>query len=88
MVPIPDNNVKILKYKDIDEYRKFNSDKEKKLYISLLSFELNLLNAKLDTIKKKAIKLYNETLNHPNSNVSKRCCNFKLLEEKSVIYKN
>jgi len=87
MVPISDDNVKVLKYKDIEEYRNFNDDKEKKLYISFLSFELDLINDKLEKIKKNALKLYNEKTTHPNSNVSKRCCNFKLLEEKCLTYK-
>lgn len=87
MVPILDNNVTELKYKDIEKYREFNSDKERKLYISFLSFELDLINAKLEKIRKNALKLYNEKENNPNSNLSKRCCNFKLLEEKCKEYK-
>lgn len=86
MIPILDNNVKVLKYKDIEEYREFINDKEKKLYISFLSFELDLINDKMEKIKKNAMKLYNEKINNPESNVSKRCCNFKLLEEKSKLY--
>lgn len=88
MIPILDNNVKTLKYKDIQDYREFKSDNERKLYISFLSLELDLINDKLDKIKKSALKLYNEKINNPTSNVSKRCCNFKLLEEKSKLYKN
>ena len=33
------------------------------------------------------MKLYNEKINNPKSNLSKRCCNFKLLEKVSVNYK-
>lgn len=86
MIPILDNNVEVLKYKDIEEYREFVNDKEKKLYISFLSFELDLINEKMEKIKKNAMKLYNEKINNPESNVSKRCCDFKLLEEKSKLY--
>ena len=86
MIPISDKNVKCLKYKEIEKYREFSNDKEKKLYISFLSFELDLINNKLEKIKKSAIKLYNEKINNPESNISKRCCNFKLLEEKSKLY--
>lgn len=88
MIPILDDNVKALKYKDIDEYRDFANDKEKKLYISFLSFELDLINDKIEKIKKNALKLYNEKTKNPESNVSKRCCDFKLLEKVSVNYKN
>ncbi len=35
---------------------------------------------------KNAMKLYQEKANNPNSNLSKRCCDFKLLEEKSKLY--
>lgn len=87
MIPIQDDNVVLLKYKDIDNYREFESEKEKKLYISFLSFELDLINAKTDKIKKSALKLYNEKANNPMSNIAKRCCDFKLLEEKSKLYK-
>lgn len=86
MIPILDKNVKVLKYKDIEKYRDFVSDKEKTLYISFLSFELNLINHKMEKIKKNAIKLYNEKINNPTANVSRRCCDFKLLEEKGQLY--
>ena len=87
MIPILNKNVQILNYRDIDKYRKFENEKEKNLYIAFLSFELNLINARIEKIRKSAIKLYKEKLNNPNSNISKRCCNFKLLEEKSKLYK-
>ena len=50
MIPITDSNVKELKYKDIEEYREFNSDKDKKLYIAFLSLELGLINDKMEKI--------------------------------------
>ncbi len=88
MIPIDNENVRVLKYKEIDEYRKFKDDKEKHLYISFLSFELGLINDKIDKIKSNAVELYNEKINRPNSKISKRCCDFKLLEEKCREYKN
>lgn len=86
MIPILDDNVTLLKYKEIDNYREFETEKEKKLYISFLSFELDLINEKMSKIKKSALKLYNEKINNPTSNIAKRCCDFKLLEEKSKSY--
>lgn len=86
MIPISDENVKVLKYKEIENYRDFDSYKQRTLYISFLSFELNLINDKMEKIKKSAMKLYNERINNPTSNVSKRCCNFKLLEQKCIEY--
>lgn len=88
MIPILDNNIKLLKYSEIEKYRVFLSEEEKKKYISLLSFELNLINAKLNKIKRSALKLYNEKNNNPSSKISKRCCDFKLLEEKCLAYYN
>lgn len=87
MIPIDNKNVRLLKYKEIDEYRKFKDDRERNLYISLLSMELGLINDKIEKIRLNAIKLYNEKINKPNSKISKRCCNFKLLEEKCKKYK-
>lgn len=87
MIPILDSNVKELKYKEIEKYRSFDNEKEKKLYISFLSFELTLINENMTKIKKNAMKLYNEKIKNPESSISKRCCDFKLLEEVSVIYK-
>lgn len=87
MIPILDEDISILKYKDIEKYRNFNSEKDKKLYISLLNFELNLMNKKASKIRKFALKLYKEKQNNPNSRISKRCCDFKLLEKMCVLYK-
>ena len=86
MIPISNDNVKELEYKDIEQYRNFTNDREKSLYISFLNFELNLINNKIEKIKKNAMKLYKEKINNPESNVSKRCCNFRLLEEKNKSY--
>lgn len=86
MVPIADENIKILKYKEIENYRAFTNDMEKNLYISFLNFELDLINNKSEKIKKNAMRIYNEKVNNPNSKISKRCCDFKLLEEKGKLY--
>ena len=42
---------------------------------------------KEEKIKANAFKLYNEKTNRPNSKISKRCCDFKVLEEKCRKYK-
>ncbi len=87
MIPISDMDIRILDYKKIDNYRKFDNEKEKRLYIAFLSLELKLINNKFEKIKENAIKLYNEKLIRPNSKISKRCCDFKLLEEKCELYR-
>ena len=87
MIPIDNDSVKNLKYSEIERYRNFKTNKEKSLYISLLNMELELINNKIEKIKANAFKLYNEKTNRPNSKISKRCCDFKVLEEKCRKYK-
>ena len=67
MIPIDNENVTILRYIEIEDYREFKNDKEKSLYISFLNTELRLINNKIKKIKDNAIKLYNEKINRPNS---------------------
>lgn len=87
MIPILDEDIAILKYKDIAQFRNFNSEKDRKLYISFLSLELKLINKKANKIRKLALKLYEERQNNPNSKISQRCCDFKLLEKVCVLHK-
>ena len=49
--------------------------------------ELELINSRIEKIKANAFKLYNEKTNRTNSKISKRCCDFKVLEEKCRKYK-
>ena len=82
MIPILDKYVTLLKYKEIEKYRLFKDEQQKRLYISLLNTELKCINLKCKEIKRKAIKLYLEKSNNKNSRVSQRCCDFKFLETK------
>lgn len=86
MIPISANNVQDLKYEEIEKYRDFESEMDKKHYIAFLNFELGLINDKKEKITKSALKLYNEKINNPTSKLSKRCCDFKLLEKKCIEY--
>ena len=86
MIPILDKYILKLKYVDIEKYRKFDSQIEKRKYISFLNLELYLINQKAAKIRKAALKLYKEKINNPKSKISQRCCNFKLLEEISKNY--
>lgn len=87
MVPIADEHIRILKYKEIDKYRKFKNNNERDLYISFINLELKLINDKIEKIKVSAIKLYTEKIARPSSKISRRCCDFKLLENKCKEYK-
>ena len=52
MIPILDKDVQLLKYKKIEQYRLFKTEKEKIMYISLLNTELKIINSKYEEIKK------------------------------------
>lgn len=58
-------------------------------YQKLLKEQLNWLNANYNQVKNKSFKLY-ELYNNGklSENIKARCCNFKLLEEKCMIYNN
>ena len=86
MIPILNKYVKVLKYNEIEKYRTFKTDREKKTYIALLNSELKIINSKYEEINRNAIKLYEEKIKNPNSKVSRRCCNFKFLETKLNQY--
>ena len=87
MIPILNSEICILKYSSISEFRQFKSEKEKTQYIRLLDIELNIINSKIEKIIKNANKLYEINMGNKKSKLAKRCCNFKLLEEKAMQYK-
>ena len=88
MLPITLNQVQELKFNNIEQFRKFKNGYEKEKYISLLNRELVVINKRSEEIIIKSKFIYFEKINNPNSNLSKRCCNFKLLEEKCQKYEN
>lgn len=87
MIPIKDEYVKELKYREIEKYRNFNSNEEKQKYISLLETELKIINKRTKEITENARKLYNLVIKYPMSRLAKRSCNFKYLELMANIYK-
>lgn len=86
MIPIKEEYIERLEYSKISEYRNFDSELDKVKYIKFLSKELKIINEEQEFIKNIAMNLYNYIIKKPKSNVSKRCCNFKLLEEMSLKY--
>lgn len=86
MVPIPDCYIEMLDYNKIDLYRKFNCPTERQSYIDLLRKELDIIKSLSSKIEKNALKLYYTKNNFPEYSVSRRCCNFTLLEKKSGEY--
>ncbi|MBE5821080.1 MAG: type III toxin-antitoxin system ToxN/AbiQ family toxin [Clostridiales bacterium] len=73
MVPIPE----IAKI-----YFNINEDKD----TSLLRKEILFCNNHKQDIFKNSLRVYNSVINHTWTSLERRCCNFKLLEEKSILY--
>lgn len=86
MIPVPDKYVTQLKYNDIQNYRAFSSEKEKTDYIYLLQKEKAIIDSLSGTLQTKAQKLFEKVDKSPDSSLAKRCCNFRLLQEKSREY--
>ena len=81
MLPVTKKNIIEL---DLDKDA-VNESEEK--YIKLLKSQLYWLNRNSEILYKKSKNLYNKYLNGTlNENILKRCCNFKLLEEKCNKY--
>ena len=83
MIPVKENN-----YSLVDLSKETLTIAELK-YQKLLREQLDWLNANYRQVKNKSFRLYqlykNEKL---PQNIKSRCCDFKLLEEKCVEYKN
>ena len=86
MFPIPKQCTSDFRFGEIDTYRTFDSETEKSKYINLLRLEMNAIN-RLD-IGSKAMDVYNLRYNEPENVVSKRCIDFKYMENlaKQYIY--
>ncbi len=86
MIPVPEQCLTQLKYNQIENFRSFSNEKQKTDYIYLLQKEKFLIDKIQDILHNKAKKLYLKCINNPNSTLAARCCKFKLLEEKSLLY--
>ena len=82
MIPVNKNNYSLV------ELNKETLTMSELKYQKLLREQLEWLNANYYQVKNKSFKLYN-LYNNGNlpQNIMKRCCNFKLLEEKCQQYK-
>lgn len=81
MIPVTENNIKII------NLRKLMDNKKDILYMKMLNKQIYWLNRHKAIIYRKSEKLYNMFVNNllPD-NIAKRCCDFKLLEEKCLLY--
>ena len=86
MIPVPNSCLTRLKYDQIERFRSFKDDKERIDYIYLLQKEKALIDTLQETLQNKALKLHHKCVAKPDSSLAKRCCNFKLLEEKSHLF--
>lgn len=86
MIPVPNKCITQLKYNDVQNHRTFTNEKEKTDYIYLLQKEKAIIDKLDGVLKSKAKKLYDKVNANPESALAKRCCDFKLLQEKSMEY--
>lgn len=84
MFPVVTSSLIDLDYATINQHRTFKNDDEKSRYINLLKIELRQINS--IGIDKKAKKVYQHKLTNPNSPVSLRCFDFKLLESACMMW--
>ena len=80
MLPVVDKCVRQVKYDQIENFRNFESEREKTNYIKLLQIEKQIIDDMDVVLKQKAIKLHEEFFINPNSALARRCCNFPVLE--------
>ena len=72
-------------FENLESFREFKNKRDKKQYWKLLSKEIDLIDE--HELLSSAEKLYRIVTNNPESFLAKRCCNFRLLEEKYLSYK-
>lgn len=84
MIPVPQSEYKEISLDNLNEFRDFSTNREKKQYWKLLQVELSCINEKY--IHKNAEKLFIFVTKYPSSPLAQRCCNFRLLEDKCMNY--
>ena len=84
MFPIPKKLYQKLEYRDIDKHRTFENDIEKSKYIDLMKTELKIINSM--KLPQAAVKVYENKYNKPESDLAKRCIDFKDMEELALRF--
>lgn len=83
MLPVTENNIVKL---DLDKECLTKSEEK---YTKLLKEQIYWLNRNDEKLYGRSKKLYDKYINGTlNSNIAKRCCDFKLLEEKCSEFNN
>lgn len=86
MFPVLKDEIVKLEMSNIDTIRSFKNEVQKSKYIDLLNKELREINNL--PIEKNAYKLYKDKYTYPDSFISKRCLDYKALENKAREWKN
>ncbi|MBQ9232942.1 MAG: type III toxin-antitoxin system ToxN/AbiQ family toxin [Lachnospiraceae bacterium] len=86
MFPVLKDKIVKLEMSNIDKIRTFKNETQKSKYIDLLNRELKEIN-KLP-IEKNAFKLYKDKYTYPESFISKRCLDYKALENRARDWEN
>lgn len=84
MFPVPKGMYEKLRYKDLDKHRNFKDEIDMSKYIALMKTEWKVINTM--NLDKAAIKLYHNKYDKPDSNLSKRCIDFKDMEKLALQY--
>ena len=85
MFPIPKLLYQELKYKDIEKHRDFVNAEEKSKYIDLMKTEIRIINTM--KIEESALKVYENKYKKPDSDLARRCIDFKKMEQLARKYK-
>ena len=90
MIPVPDSQIERLDMDNLQKYRYFKGDKDKYDYRMLLENEYLWIKKNRTLIQVNAKELYDKVVNNPGKNKSlvARCCDWKLLEQKSTEYQD
>ena len=86
MFPVFKDEIIKLEMSNIDTIRTFKNETQKSKYIDLLNRELKEINNL--PIEKNAIKLYKDKYTYPESFMSKRCLDYRALENKAREWKS
>ena len=84
MIPVPKDVCHEITLDNLENFRKFDNQRQKKSYWKFLQKELSFVDQNI--IANNAEKLYRMVTLNPNGYLAKRCCNFQLLEDKAYEY--
>ena len=85
MFPVPVSELEYIQYANIGNYRSFENEVEKSKYIHILRKELRIINTR--GIEADAKAIYDNKYLYPDSQLAKRCIDFRMLEILASHYK-